>query len=48
MLSGNAFETSNKFNKIWLKWLNLDIPKVGRLNWTKISKKRLISIFTKN
>ena len=31
-LSWNTFETSNKLNKILLKWLNPNICKVGGLN----------------
>jgi len=30
--SWNAYETSNKSNKIWLKWLNSPILKDGELN----------------
>jgi len=44
---GNAFETSNKFIKIWLKELNSRISKIDRLTWTKIFKEKLILIFTK-
>jgi len=32
MFSRNEFETPNKLNKIWLKGLNLRIPKVKKLN----------------
>jgi len=35
----NPFETSDKFNNIWLKELNSHISKVEGLNWTKILKK---------
>jgi len=38
MQSWNAYETSNKPNKIWLKWINSHISKNKRLNWSKISK----------
>jgi len=34
----NALEMSNKFNKIWLKWLNPRISKDKGLNWSKVSK----------
>jgi len=37
--SWNAFETSIKLNKIWLKWLNSHNFEVGGLNWTKVSKR---------
>jgi len=36
LLYRKSFETSNKFNKIWLKGLNLNIYKVRRLNWIKV------------
>jgi len=36
--SWNAFETSNKSNKIWLKLLNPRISKDEGLNWSKVSK----------
>jgi len=32
------WETSNKSNKIWLKWLNPHISKDEGLNWFKVSK----------
>jgi len=32
MLSRKTYETSNKFNKIWLKELNSNTSKVERLN----------------
>jgi len=35
----NVFETLKKFIEIWLKKLNSYIFIVGRLNWSKISKK---------
>ena len=35
ILLSNALEISNKFNKIWLKWLNLCILKDERLNYLK-------------
>jgi len=34
----NAYETSNKLTKIWLKWLNPHQLKDERLNWSKVSK----------
>jgi len=34
----NAFEISNKLNKILLKGLNSRISKNERLNWSKVSK----------
>jgi len=39
MLSWNAFEISNKLNKIGFKGLNSRISKVKGLNWIKISKR---------
>jgi len=36
--SWNAYETSNKPNKIWLKELNPRISKDEWLTWFKISK----------
>jgi len=36
--SWNAYETSNKSNKIWLKGLNPHISKDEWLNWSKVSK----------
>ena len=36
ILLWNALEMSNKFNKIWLKWLNSRISKDEELNWFKI------------
>jgi len=36
--SWDAYETSNKYNKIWLKKLNSRISKDKRLNWSKILK----------
>jgi len=36
--SWNAYEISNKPNKIWLKVLNPHILKDEGLNWSKISK----------
>jgi len=39
MLLWNTFETLNKINKIWLKWLNLGISKVGGLNLVKVLKR---------
>ena len=36
--SWNAYETTNKPNKIWLKELNLHISRNEWLNWSKISK----------
>jgi len=38
ILLWNAFEMSNKPNKIWLKGLNPHILKDEGLNWSKISK----------
>jgi len=35
----NAFETSNKLNKIWIKRLNLRVSKDELLNWFKDSKR---------
>jgi len=34
----NAFEMSNKLDKIWLKGLNSRISKNERLNWSKVLK----------
>jgi len=36
--SWNAYETSNKPNKIWLKELNSHISNDEWLNWSKVSK----------
>ena len=38
ILSWNVFETSNKVNKNWLKWLNQSYLKVEGLNWVKVLK----------
>jgi len=38
ILLWNAFEMSNKLNKIWLKWLNSCISKDEELNWSNILK----------
>jgi len=38
ILLWDAFEMSNKLNKIWLKRLNLRILKYERLNWCKVLK----------
>jgi len=34
-----VFETLNKFNKIWLKRINLSISITEGLNWIKILKR---------
>jgi len=36
--SWNTYETSNKPNQIWLKWLNSRISKDEGLNLSKVSK----------
>jgi len=41
LLYGKLFETLNKFNKIWLKGINLNIYKIRGLYWTKVSKEKL-------
>ena len=38
ILSWNMLEMLNKFNKIWLKELNLCISKDKELDWSKTSK----------
>jgi len=38
ILVKNVFKTSNKFKKIWLKWLNSNNYRIERLNWIKILK----------
>jgi len=47
MQSWNAYETSKKSNKIWLKELNSRISGYERLNGPKFSN-GLISKFTKS
>jgi len=38
ILLWNVIKISNKFYKIWLKWLNPRILKDEKLNWFKVSK----------
>jgi len=48
MLSWNAFEMLNKFNKIGLKGLDWCTYKVDGLNLIKVFEDELISIFIKS
>jgi len=48
ILLWNAFEMSNKHNKIWLKWLNSRVSKDERLNWSKVSKWTNFKIYRKS